>query len=151
MFARSTVGLRSVGSFVQRRAASTGNVSPFSIAALETRWGKLPEAEQGAIADRLSALQKGDWKQMSLDEKRAAYFIAYGPYGARNPPDPALKWSVLGYSTFFVAVSYGLYLWWETQKPIVPTMNPEWKAAEDKIAIEEKQNPFKGAYAAQRK
>jgi cytochrome c oxidase subunit 4 len=38
---------------------------------LEARWTKLPEAEQGAIADKLYELQKGDWKKMTLEEKRA--------------------------------------------------------------------------------
>lgn len=38
---------------------------------IETRWTKLPECEQGAIADRLATLQRGDWKKMSLEEKRA--------------------------------------------------------------------------------
>lgn len=65
----------------------------------------LIEAEQGAIADSLALAQKGDWKQMSLDQKRAggffsflssyhimtAYYIAYGPYGARTPSDTAFN------------------------------------------------------------
>jgi cytochrome c oxidase subunit 4 len=38
---------------------------------IEARWTKLPEAEQGAIADKLYDLQKGDWKKMTLEEKRA--------------------------------------------------------------------------------
>ena len=38
---------------------------------LESRWTKLPEAEQGAIADKLYELQKDDWKKMTLEEKRA--------------------------------------------------------------------------------
>ena len=42
-----------------------------SLVGLESRWTKLPEAEQGAIADHLAALQKGDWKKLTLEEKRA--------------------------------------------------------------------------------
>jgi hypothetical protein len=51
-------------------------IRPFStptnaLTQLEARWTKLPEAEQGAIADNLYKLQNGDWKQMTLEEKRA--------------------------------------------------------------------------------
>lgn len=38
---------------------------------IEARWTKLPKAEQGAIADQLAELQKGDWKKMTLEQKRA--------------------------------------------------------------------------------
>ncbi|KAJ3294102.1 Cytochrome c oxidase subunit 5A [Rhizoclosmatium sp. JEL0117] len=142
------VGLRTLSA--ARRTFST-RAAPASIAALETRWGKLPEAEQGAIADRLAVAEKGDWKAMSLEEKRAAYFIAYGAHGARNQPDPNLTKAVFAWSALFVGIAFGMYSWWETQKPKIRTMTPEWKAAEDERAIELKQNPFQGAYAAERK
>ncbi|KAI9356298.1 cytochrome c oxidase subunit IV family [Zopfochytrium polystomum] len=127
------------------RQASSTAAAPFTpLTAIETRWGKLPEAEQGAIADLVAAAEKGDWKKMTLEQKRAAYFIAYGPYGARNPIDPALKWSVLAWVSAFFGISYIGYKWWDTQKPVVKTMSPEWKAAEVQKAIEARQNPYKG-------
>ncbi|KAJ3199548.1 Cytochrome c oxidase subunit 5A [Entophlyctis luteolus] len=134
-----------------RRAALSTRASAISIANIETRWGKLPEAEQGAIADRIAVAEKGDWKNMSLEEKRAAYYIAYGAHGARNPKDPNLTKAVMAWSSVFFALSVGMYFYWETQKPVIRTMTPEWKAAEDARAIELKQNPFSGAYAAERK
>jgi cytochrome c oxidase subunit 4 len=51
------------------RFNSTSPVNSFT--QIEARWTKLPEAEQGAIADKLYELQKGDWKKMTLEEKRA--------------------------------------------------------------------------------
>lgn len=51
------------------RLNSTTSVSAFT--QIEGRWSKLPEAEQGAVADRLYELQRGDWKKMTLEEKRA--------------------------------------------------------------------------------
>lgn len=56
-------------------------MNALSIASLEARWPKLPEGEQGAIAETIYAKERGDWKKMSLEEKRASYFIAYGAYG----------------------------------------------------------------------
>lgn len=38
---------------------------------IEARWPKLPLPEQGAIADIVNGLEKGDWRKMSLEEKRA--------------------------------------------------------------------------------
>ena len=42
---------------------------------IEARWTKLPDAEQGAIADKLYELQKGDWRKMTLEEKRAGLIV----------------------------------------------------------------------------
>ena len=56
-----------------RRHASVSTVSPFT--QIEGRWSKLPQAEQGALADQLAELQKGDWKKMTLEQKRAGNWI----------------------------------------------------------------------------
>ncbi|KAJ3197216.1 hypothetical protein HK101_005246 [Irineochytrium annulatum] len=66
MLAHSLRSLRPV-----RSARGISTISPAALTQIETRWGKLPEAEQGAIADKLAAAQKGDWKSLTLDEKRA--------------------------------------------------------------------------------
>lgn len=52
----------------QRRNAST-NVAVQNI---ETRWKTLSTAEQNTIAKQLEEAQKGDWKALTLDEKKAA-------------------------------------------------------------------------------
>eukprot|EP00842_Homolaphlyctis_polyrhiza_P005555 jgi/Hompol1/5/HPOL_000587-RA len=132
-------------SAVQQRFLS--NLSPTALAGIETRWAKLPEAEQGAIADKLYELQKGDWKNMTLEQKRAAYYIAYGSYGARTPSDPALRIKVASWVAGLIALSVGLWMFWETKKPALRTTTKEWIEAQDQLAIERKQNPFSGAYA----
>ncbi|KAJ1555592.1 Cytochrome c oxidase subunit 5A [Cladochytrium tenue] len=148
MFAATAAAARrstAVLAAAPRRAASSAAPAAFSpLTALETRWGKLPEAEQGAIADLVAVAEKGDWKNMTLEQKRAAYFIAYGPYGARNPIDPALKWSVITWSAGFFVLSYGLYQWWETMKPPVISQTKEWQADVEKKAKEEGINPYSG-------
>ncbi|KAJ3209909.1 Cytochrome c oxidase subunit 5A [Entophlyctis luteolus] len=198
MLAAARGAVRLVPVTAHRAAALSTRATAISIANIETRWGKLPEAEQGAIADRIAVAEKGDWKNLSLEEKRAgtaspffalpcflsaffglsldwcgqpggvnqrvthnalivvfvakpAYFIAYGAHGARNPKDPNLNKAVLAWSSVFLGLSAIMYFYWETQKPVIRTMTPEWKAAEDARAIELKQNPFSGAYAAELK
>lgn len=54
---------------IGRRNASTTNVA---VQNLETRWKTLSTAEQNTIAKQLEEAQKGDWKALSLDEKKAA-------------------------------------------------------------------------------
>lgn len=52
---------------VQRR-----NASNVAVQNIESRWGTLSTAEQNTIAKQLEEAQKGDWKSLSLDEKKAA-------------------------------------------------------------------------------
>ncbi|KAJ3260785.1 hypothetical protein HK103_007348 [Boothiomyces macroporosus] len=122
-----------------------------SLTALETRWSKLPEAEKGAIADSLAEVQKGDWKKMTLEQKRAAYYIAYGSFGNRAPHDPTLPKRVAAWLAFFLGV--GTFLWFQSSRllPNLRTQTPEWKAATEALSIEQKQNPFSGPYAKELK
>ena len=81
----STSSVLSFPSSVTARLSSSSPSSfisssqtPAYIADIETRWTKLPECEQAYIADRLAAAQAGDWKTLSLAEKRAgitSFFI----------------------------------------------------------------------------
>ncbi len=50
---------------------SVRRVSDFAIRGLETRWSHIPEAERGAVAAHVYKKESGDWKNMTLDEKRA--------------------------------------------------------------------------------
>ncbi|KAJ3305275.1 hypothetical protein HDV03_001873 [Kappamyces sp. JEL0829] len=130
-------------------SASLSAVSPFTN--IEARWSKLPLAEQGALADRLGELQKGDWKDMSMEEKRAAYYIAYGGYGPRTPRDPTLQYRVFGWVAGFIGLAYVLWLQSDKLLPKLVTRTPEWKAAEAQLMIEQKMNPHSGPYAEWRK
>ncbi|KAJ3028291.1 Cytochrome c oxidase subunit 5A [Rhizophlyctis rosea] len=115
---------------------------------LETRWAKLPECEQGAIADQLAEAQKGDWKNLSLEQKRAAYWIAYGAYGARSPKDPGMWKKVTLWTSAGVGLAVTLWWFWkEYYVPEIKTMTPEWKEAEYRRDVELKRNPYSGAYA----
>ncbi|TPX50527.1 hypothetical protein SeMB42_g00679 [Synchytrium endobioticum] len=130
---------------------SRRNASASALAELETRWVKLPECEQGVIADTLAAVQRGDWKKMTLEEKRAAYFIAYGSYGARTPLDPTTNVRVWGTVAIFLALSYAAWSYSVKFRPALRTQTPEWEEATKQKAIEARQNPFSGTYAKYRK
>lgn len=62
----------------QHRLASTISVVSHSSSAsalplsnVEAQWERLPKDEQVAIYRQLEALQKKDWKAMTIDEKKA--------------------------------------------------------------------------------
>ncbi|KAI8808249.1 cytochrome c oxidase subunit IV-domain-containing protein [Cladochytrium replicatum] len=129
------------------RHYSAPAVSSVALQDIETRWTKLPEAEQGAIADLLAEAEKGDWKKMTLEQKRAAYFIAYGAYGPRQETDPNFKWRVGGWVTFFLTLTGTIWGVWQGYRPKTISDTPEWREATKQKAIERKQNPFQGAYA----
>ncbi len=69
-FARSALARRGMSTAAAAAAGPSG-LPPAALGALETRWFKLPTAEKGAIADALAVVQRGDWRKMSVAEKRA--------------------------------------------------------------------------------
>lgn len=68
MFRPAASRFQICGRILGRRNAST-NVA---IQNLESRWKTLSTAEQNTIAKQLEEAQKGDWKLLSLEEKKAA-------------------------------------------------------------------------------
>jgi cytochrome c oxidase subunit 4 len=142
-----------------RSAIRSARYSTKAIEGLETRWAKLPEAEQAAVAEKVYAKESGDWKAMSLAEKRASYFIAYGPYGARTPRDPAHGKRVFLWVASLTALSVGIWKYYYASciyclltivKPKIPSDSTEWQQETDRRAIEGKMNPFQGPYYEQR-
>ncbi|KAJ3392812.1 hypothetical protein HDU92_008168 [Lobulomyces angularis] len=116
-----------------------------SVSGIETRWTKMPECEQGAVADFLAEKQAGDWKLMTLEEKRAAYFIAFGNYGSRTPPNPAYKYRVMSWVAGIFGLSVVCWqLWIAKMNPKKKTMSAEWEAVRIANAAEGRHNPFTG-------
>lgn len=54
-----------------------------SVTNLEARWRKLDAAKQDDVIAFLEDKMRGDWREMSPDEKRAAYYVWYGNWGPR--------------------------------------------------------------------
>lgn len=60
---------------------------------IEGKWESLGKPQQIATWVLLEDVMKKDWNEMTDNEKRAAWFIAYGPYGPRklDPPHTRMK------------------------------------------------------------
>ncbi|KAL5533193.1 hypothetical protein ACEPAF_4969 [Sanghuangporus sanghuang] len=152
--ARSRVRARVV---LPRRCLATATASPGSVSRpssepvvplsnVEAQWGKLSADEQLVVQQQIDELQKRDWKNLSMDEKRAAYYVAFGPHGPRTPVTPAgqpLK--------IFLAVVFGVsvagtlsYAIRATAPPPPKTLTKEWQEAMNERAKEQQMNPISG-------
>ncbi|KAG2198000.1 hypothetical protein INT47_004967 [Mucor saturninus] len=126
---------------VQRR-----NASNVAVQNIESRWSTLSTAEQNTIAKQLEEAQKGDWKSLSLDEKKAAYYIAFGAHGPRAPitkPGHASKVvaGVAGVLAASSALFYAIRLGGQ-EKP--HTISKEWEEATNEYLKSQNSNPISG-------
>ncbi|KAG8995524.1 Cytochrome c oxidase subunit 5A [Tulasnella sp. 427] len=132
------------------RAASTTHTSAASsvipVSNIEAQWETLTNKEQTEVYEQLLEAQKRDWKTLSLDEKKAAYYISFGPHGPRKPVDePGTGLKVFGLTIAIVGaagVAFAAIRLFGGPAP--RTMTKEWQEASNELAHEEKQNPLTG-------
>ncbi|KAI0261397.1 cytochrome c oxidase subunit IV family [Gloeopeniophorella convolvens] len=127
-------------------AASQAAASAIPLSNVEAQWASLSPAEQTAVHQQLEELQRKDWKTLSLSEKKAAYYVAFGPHGPRapvNPPGTSVK--VLAGVTVLIGTAGLLYAGVRSVAPPPPhTITKEWEEASNERAKELKINPISG-------
>ncbi|KAJ5246723.1 Cytochrome c oxidase polypeptide 5 [Penicillium chermesinum] len=127
------------------RAASDHAISNPTLAGIEKRWEALPPQEQAELWMQLRDRMKVDWHQLTLQEKKAAYWIAFGPHGPRAeaPKGEGLKilFKVSQLLAASLALFYTIHLF---AKPKPKTMSKEWQEASNEYAKAEKINPIHG-------
>ncbi|KAF7301191.1 hypothetical protein MIND_00683700 [Mycena indigotica] len=110
---------------------------------IEAQWALLSPDEKSSVAEQLEVIQKRDWKLLSQDEKKAAYYVAFGPHGRRKP----IHEKGDGFKIFLsvsaaVAVSGVLFYTIRSISPPLPkTMSKEWQEAMNERALEQKNEP----------
>lgn len=59
-------------------ASPARKVAPISLSNVEAQWTKLSEEEQAVVHEQLEVVQQKDWKELSIDEKKAGelFFFA---------------------------------------------------------------------------
>ncbi|KIM36440.1 hypothetical protein M413DRAFT_449151 [Hebeloma cylindrosporum] len=127
-------------------AQSSTRVAPIPLSNVEAHWERLSNDEKVALHEQLELVQQKDWKELSLDEKKAAYFVAFGPHGPRTPtsqPGEGLKvfLSVAGLVGVTVILHQVIRAF---GKPPPKSMSKEWQEASNERAIEQKLNPISG-------
>ncbi|CAL5870530.1 uncharacterized protein PFLUO_LOCUS4769 [Penicillium psychrofluorescens] len=132
----------------QARAASDHAIANPTLAGIEKRWEGMPPQEQAELWMQLRDRMKVDWNQMTVQEKKAAYWIAFGPHGPRAETPKGEGWKILSKVTQLtvasVVIFYGIHL---MGKPLPKTMSKEWQEASNEYALNEKINPIHGVSA----
>ncbi|THH29086.1 hypothetical protein EUX98_g5100 [Antrodiella citrinella] len=126
--------------------SSTSAASVVPLSNVEAQWETLNSQDQLAVHQQLAELQKKDWRTLSVDEKKAAYYVAFGPHGPRKPisrPGDSLKvaLAVIGAGVISFAVGTAVK---SLAPPPPKTMNKEWEEASNARAIEQKMDPISG-------
>ncbi|KAJ7477302.1 cytochrome c oxidase subunit IV-domain-containing protein [Mycena galericulata] len=121
-------------------------VAAIPLSNIEAQWAILSPDEKSSVAEQLEELQKRDWKLLSGDEKKAAYYVAFGPHGRRKPIHEKGE----GFKIFLgtlgaCGAGLALFLAIRAVSPPPPkTMTTEWQEAMNERAIEQKMNPITG-------
>jgi len=134
---------------VASSSTSTTTSRPASIIPLsnvEAQWEKMNKDEQSLVHEQLEKLQEKDWKTLSLDEKKAAYYVAFGPHGPRAPLHPPGSVLKIFLGTFGLVGLTGVLYWVIRQfaQPPPRTITKEWEEASNERAIAQKMDPITG-------
>ncbi|KAL7931103.1 cytochrome c oxidase subunit IV family [Trichoderma chlorosporum] len=127
------------------RAMSSQALSNPTLANIEKRWEGMPLQEQADLWMALRDRMKGSWNDLTLQEKKAAYWIAFGPHGPRTADPPGtnarVAWGVaigLGASlALFAAIRVAA-------KPAPYTMNKEYQEATNELLKAQGADPLTG-------
>ncbi|KAF1990577.1 COX4-domain-containing protein [Aulographum hederae CBS 113979] len=120
-------------------------ISNPTLADIEKRWEAMPPQEQADLWMALRDRMKTDWHELTLAEKKAAYWIAFGPHGPRAEAPPGENWKVFLYTMYGVAASAVLF--GSTRyfaKPAPRTMSKEWQEATNEWLKEQNSEAITG-------
>lgn len=78
---RVTVPYRSIATTVTSSPAPSlpSTTAPIRLSNVEASWTKLTPEEKASVHQQLEVIQKKDWRELSIDEKKAGKFSFYSP------------------------------------------------------------------------
>ncbi|KAK3900519.1 cytochrome c oxidase polypeptide 5, mitochondrial [Staphylotrichum tortipilum] len=127
------------------RAASTHAISNPTLANIEKRWEGMPVQEQADLWMALRDRMKGNWAELTAQEKKAAYWIAFGPHGPRSLPPPGETKKVILYTAMGVGLSFVIFAGMRAfAKPPPSTMTQEYQEATNEFLRNQRAEPFTG-------
>ncbi|KAG9236139.1 mitochondrial cytochrome c oxidase-like protein subunit V [Amylocarpus encephaloides] len=132
-----------VRSSLQTRRAHA--ISNPTLANIEKRWESMPPNEQAELWMSLRDRMKTNWVEMTLQEKKAAYYIAFGAHGPRSVTPPGEGWKVAGYTALGVGVSFVIFVAIRMAAGPAPlTMNREYQEATNEYLKAQNSEPLSG-------
>ncbi|KAJ9604629.1 Cytochrome c oxidase subunit 5B, mitochondrial [Cladophialophora chaetospira] len=129
----------------QSQIRSAHAISNPTLAGIEKRWEGMPPQEQAELWMQLRDRMKVDWNEMTLQEKKAAWWIAFGPHGPRAG-DPPGEWTkVWLYTAAGVGISLAVFwLIHSMARPPPRSMTKEWQEATNEYLKSQNTNPMYG-------
>jgi len=129
----------------QTRAATEHAIANPAPAGIEKRWESMPPQEQAELWMQLRDRMKVDWHELTLQEKKAAYWIAFGSHGPRAESPKGEGWKIFTKVTQLLIVSMILFsITRFFARPPPRTMTKEWQEATNEYARKEKIEPLSG-------
>ncbi|KAL1970409.1 hypothetical protein VTN77DRAFT_5570 [Rasamsonia byssochlamydoides] len=129
----------------QTRSESQHAIANPILAGIEKRWETMPPQEQAELWMQLRDRMKADWHDLTLQEKKAAYWIAFGPHGPRAEPPKGEGWRILFKVSQLFAASLVIFAAIRMFARDPPrTMTKEWQEATNEYAKREKIEPITG-------
>ncbi|KIJ59691.1 hypothetical protein HYDPIDRAFT_140281 [Hydnomerulius pinastri MD-312] len=147
--ARPRVSVRRLATAAHASASTPAPAAAASVIPLsnvEAQWENMTKGDQATVHRQLEEIQKKDWKSLSVDEKKAAYYVAFGPHGPRTPVSPPGQGLKVFLATMgLVGIAGVVSLAIRSLSPPPPrTITREWEEASNERAIEQKLNPISG-------
>lgn len=135
----------SLTSTTTRESRPAHAISNPTLAGIEKRWEKMPPQEQAVLWMQLRDRMKVDWHEMTLQEKKVAWWISFGPHGPRAETPPGEWGRVFLYTGIGCAISVVLFMFIHSfARPPPRTMTKEWQEATNEYLKAEKSNPIYG-------
>ncbi|KAI4285720.1 MAG: hypothetical protein L6R38_000458 [Xanthoria sp. 2 TBL-2021] len=129
----------------QTRHAGIHAISNPTLAGIEKRWEGMPPQQQADLWMALRDRMKVNWHEMTLQEKKAAYWIAFGPHGPRSLPPPGEGKKIFWYTMLGLGVSGVLFLLIRTlSRPAPKTMNAQYQAMTNEYLKAQRTEPITG-------
>ncbi|KAI1825144.1 cytochrome c oxidase subunit IV family [Xylaria intraflava] len=157
MFRTSTLSLLRAGAraggvrtstAVPRAGVTTHAISNPTLANIEKRWEGMPPTEQAELWMALRDRMKENWAELTLNEKKAAYWIAFGPHGPRAQSPPGENRKVALYTGIGLLVSLTIFSTMRLFAGAAPsTMTQEYQEATNEFLKGQNAEPLTGLSA----
>lgn len=112
------------------QTATASRVTPIPLSNIEAQWENLSAEEKASVHEKLEVLQQKDWKELSLDEKKACasflpcWILSLGGGGLRSSPFLSRLNHVYVYLTVNFLFSLAYYVAFGPHGPRTPTSLP---------------------------
>jgi len=119
--------------------------SPVPLSNIEAHWERMSSEDKLTVHEQLESLQVKDWKELSLQERKAAYYVAFGPHGPRAPTgQPGDNFKIFLGTVALIAIGGAVFFAITANNPVPRTMTKEWQQASNERAKEMNLNPISG-------